>query len=65
MSMDFRDWSPYRYVSDQYMISSNPPMAIIMNLTLFKFFISHRVPKGAPCRFTETFTSQRREPCNP
>lgn len=37
-------------------------MAIIMNLTLLRFFISQRVPRGSPTRFAETFTSHLSEP---
>ena len=37
-------------------------IATIINFTLFKFLISQRVPGVSPIRFTETFTSQRRDP---
>ena len=37
-------------------------MADIRNLTLFKFLISQRVPKGSPSLLTDTFTSHRNEP---
>ncbi len=39
-------------------------IAATMNFTLFKFFISQRVPEPGvePMRFMETFTSQRSEP---
>lgn len=39
-------------------------MAAIMNFTLFKFFISQRVPEpgDALIRFMETFMSQRSDP---
>ncbi len=40
----------------------NSLSAIIMNLGLFKFFISQRVPRGLPHLFTETFASQRSDP---
>jgi hypothetical protein len=40
----------------------NALIAAIMNLTLLRFLISHRVPRGLPGRFTETFTSHRRDP---
>ncbi|MNW21795.1 hypothetical protein D3C71_2229100 [compost metagenome] len=37
-------------------------MACCMNLKLFRFLISRRVPSGAPGLRTETLASQRNEP---
>ena len=37
-------------------------MACCMNLKLFKFLISRRVPNGAPGLRTDTLASQRNEP---
>src|SRR4051812_23263149 len=39
-------------------------MADIKNLILFKFLISHLVPKGVPVSCTDTFTSHRNDPLN-
>lgn len=38
------------------------PTAAIKNLILFKFLISHLVPKGVPISCTDTFTSHRNDP---
>ena len=49
-------------VSEKVDEGGNVLMAACINLTLFKFLISQRVPQGSPALFTDTLTSHRRDP---